>query len=223
MTELELQLRDLAVHLDVPPAPPVAGAVRARIARARRHRRVLAIALAIGIFALAVAFAVPSSRASLLRFFHVRGATVTIVDKLPQLTPRAPLGTPVRMDAPPFRLLLPNGRRPEQVYVGDGGYWLRYRGLLLFEFESSDGATLIKKAALGRTDVEYVDVRGEPAIWIGSHRAANTFAHPDSSRTSSGPNASTRSLSTSMVPTTRRLESRTGTIISARVPSSVAR
>ncbi|MFL5916132.1 MAG: hypothetical protein ACJ752_10940 [Gaiellaceae bacterium] len=171
MTELELELRDLAVHLDVPPAPLLAGAVRARIARPRRHGRVLAIALAIGIFALAVAFAVPSSRASLLRFFHVRGAALTIVDKLPRLTPRAPLGTPVRMDAPPFRLLLPNGRRPEQVYAGDGGYWLRYRGLLLFEFESVDGATLIKKAALGRTDVEYVDVRGEPAIWIGSRHA----------------------------------------------------
>ena len=171
MTELELELRDLAVHLEIPPAPPLAGVVRARIARRRRHRRVLAIALAIGIFALAVAFAVPSSRASLLRFFHVRGAIVTIVDKLPRLTPRAPLGTPVRMDAPPFRLLLPNGRRPEQVYAGDGGYWLRYRGLLLFEFESGDGATLIKKAALGRTDIGYVDVRGEPAIWIGSHHA----------------------------------------------------
>jgi hypothetical protein len=171
MTELELELRDLAVHLDIPPAPLLAGAVRARIARPRRHRRVLAIALAIGIFALAVAFAVPSSRASLLRFFHVRGATVTIVDKLPRLTPRAPLGSAVRMDASPFRLLLPNGRPPEHVYAGDGGYWLRYRSLLLFEFESGDGATLIKKAALGKTNVEYADVRGEPAIWIGSRHA----------------------------------------------------
>jgi hypothetical protein len=172
MIDLELELRDLAAHLDIPPAPPfLAAAAGARIARRRRHRRVLAIALAIGIFALGVAFAVPSSRASLLRFFHVRGATVTSVDRLPRLTPSGPLGTPVRMDAPPFRLLLPNGRRPEQVYAGDGGYWLRYRGLLLFEFESGDGATLIKKAALGRADVEYIQVRGEPGIWIGTRHA----------------------------------------------------
>jgi hypothetical protein len=172
MTELELELRELAAHLDIPPAPPsLAAAAGARVARRRRHRRKLAIALAIGIFALAVAFAVPSSRASLLRFFHVRGATVTIVDRLPRVTPSGPLGTSVRMDAPPFRLLLPNGRHPEQVYAGDGGYWLRYRGLLLFEFESGDGATLIKKATLGGADVEYVQVKGEPGIWIGTRHA----------------------------------------------------
>jgi len=171
MTDLELELRDLAAHLDIPPAPPFAGAVRTRLARRRRNRRVLAVALATGVVALAVAFAVPSSRASLLRFFHVRGAMVTIVDKLPRLTPSGPLGTPVQIDAPAFRLLLPNGRRPEQVYAGDSGYWLRYRGLLLFEFESGDGATLIKKAALGRANVEYVQVRGEPGIWIGTRHA----------------------------------------------------
>lgn len=171
MTNLELELRDLAAHLAIPPVPPLAGAVRARVARRRRRRRVLVVALATLLTALAVALAVPESRASLLRFLHIRGASVTLVDRLPPLTPRRSLGTPIPLAQTPFRLLLPSGRRPERVYAGDGGYWLRYPGLLLFEFESSDGATLIKKAALGTADVEYVDVEGQPGIWIGTRHA----------------------------------------------------
>jgi hypothetical protein len=171
MTDLELELRDLAAHLDVPPAPPLLAAVLAGLARSRRRRRRLTFAVAIGVAALAVAFAVPESRASLLRFFHLRGATVSLVDRLPPLESRGSLGQPIPFDGAPFRLLLPSGRRPEQVYAGDGGYWLRYRGLLLFEFESGPGTEILKKAALGKTDVEYVNVDGEPGIWIGGRHA----------------------------------------------------
>jgi hypothetical protein len=171
MTDLELELRDLAAHLDVPPTPPIAGAVLARVTRRRRGRRRLAFAVAIGVAALAVAFAVPGSRAALLRFFHLRGASVTIVDRLPPLTSRRSLGQPIALDQAGFRLLLPSGQRPEKVYSGDGGYWLRYPGLLLFEFESGEGAQIVKKATLGKTDVEYVQVRGEPGIWIAGRHA----------------------------------------------------
>ena len=171
MTDLELELRDLATHLDVPPAPTLLGVVRARLVRRRRRRRGLVFAVAIGFAALAVAFAVPGSRASLLRFFHVRGATVTLVDRLPPLESRGSLGQPIPFDGAPFRLLLPSGHRPEQVYASDGGYWLRYPGLLLFELESGPGTEIIKKAALGTTNVEYVDVDGEPGIWIGGRHA----------------------------------------------------
>jgi hypothetical protein len=168
--DLELELRDLATHLDIPPVPSFAGPVRTRLVRRRHRRRMLIVAVAVGVAAVAVALAVPSSRASLLRFFHIRGVTVSIVDKLPHLTPRRSLGTPIALDDASFRLLLPSGRRPERVYAGDGGYWLRYPGLLLFEFESGDGSALLKKAAVGTT-VEHVDVRGEPGIWIGARHA----------------------------------------------------
>jgi hypothetical protein len=169
MTDLELELRGLAAHLDIPPAPLLAGAVRGRLAR-RRHRRVLVVALATAAAALTVALAVPGSRAALLRFFHVRGAAVTLVDRLPPLTARGSLGTPIPLGRVPFRLLLPDGRRPQRVYAGDGGYWLRYPGLLLFEYKSDAGETLVKKAAIGK-DVEYVEVRGDPGIWIGGRHA----------------------------------------------------
>jgi hypothetical protein len=171
MTDLELELRDLAVHLDIPPAPALADAVLTRLVRRRRSRRVLVVALAAGVAALAVALAVPSSRASLLRFLHLRGATVTLVDRLPRLSPSRPLGVPIPPADASFRLLLPNGLRPERVYAGDGGYWLRYRGLLLFEFESGGGSEILKKAAIGTTDVQSVDVDGEPGIWIGGRHA----------------------------------------------------
>jgi hypothetical protein len=171
MTDLELELRDLAAHIDVRPAPSLVGVVVARLTRRRRRRRGLAFAVAIGFAALAVAFAVPGSRASLLRLFHLRGATVTLVDKLPPVKNRGSLGQPIPLDSAPFRLLLPGGQRPEQVYAGDGGYWLRYPGLLLFEFESGPGTAIIKKAVIGTTDVEYVDVHGEPGIWIGGRHA----------------------------------------------------
>jgi len=171
MTDLELELRELSAHLEVPPTPPLYGAVLARVTSRTRRRRFLAVAVACVVVALAVALAVPDSRASLLRFFHIRGASVALVDRLPPLTSRRALGQPIALDQAGFRLLLPSGRRPERVYAGDGGYWLRYPGLLLFEVESGDGSQVIKKAALVTAKVEYVRVRGEPGIWIGGRHA----------------------------------------------------
>ena len=202
MTDLELELRDLAAHLDIPPAPAFAGAVVTRLVRRRRRRRVLLVALAAGITALAVALAVPSSRASLLRFFHLRGAAVTIVDRLPRLSPRSPLGVPIPLDDASFRLLLPNGLRPQRVYAGDGGYWLRYRGLLLFEFENGEGSEILKKAAVGTTHVEYVDVDGEPGIWIGGRHALYLPGGP--------PRAAGHALIWQHGPLTLRLEAAVG-------------
>jgi hypothetical protein len=166
--DLELELRDLAAHLDVPPTPSLSSAVLARLTRRRRQRRRLSFAVAVGIAALAVALAVPGSRAALLRFFHLRGASVSVVDSLPPLTAHRPLGQPIALDQASFRLLLTSGRHPEHVYAGDGGYWLRYRGLLLFEFQSSPGTQILKKVAGARTDVEYVHVDRDPGIWIGA-------------------------------------------------------
>ncbi len=198
MTDLELRLRDLAAYLDLPPTPPVLGLVVARLDRRRRRRRVLAFAVAAGVAALAVALAVPGSRASLLRFFHVRGATVSVVDKLPPLTSHRSLGRPIPSNTAGFRLLRPDGRAPETVYAGDGGYWLRYPGLLLFEFESGAGSEVLKKATLGKADVEYVQVRGEPGIWIGARHALYLPGGP--------PVAAGRALIWQQGPVTLRLE-----------------
>ena len=202
MTDLELELRDLAALLDLPPARPLAGRVAARLARRRRRRRALTLAVAIGVAALAVALAVPGSRASLLRFFHVRGATVSLVDSLPPVTSTGSLGRPVPPGSAPFHLLVPGGQRPDKVYAEDGGYWLRYPGLLVFEFESGSGTDIIKKAATGTTDVMYVDVNGEPGIWIGGRHAVYLPGGP--------PRASGHALIWQHGPLTLRLEAAVG-------------
>jgi hypothetical protein len=114
VTDLELELRDLAAHLDVPRTPALSGAVLARVAHRRRRRLTIAFAVGIAATVLAVAFAVPGSRASLLRFFHLRGASVTLVDRLPKLTAHRSLGDRIALDQAGFRLLLPSGQRPKR-------------------------------------------------------------------------------------------------------------
>jgi hypothetical protein len=213
MTDLELELRDLAAHLDVPPAPALLGTVAARVTRRRRRRRVVALAAACAVAALAVAFAVPGSRASLLQFFHVRGAAVTLVDRLPPLTSHRSLGQPIALDQAGFRLLLPSGRHPDTVYAGDGGYWLRYPGLLLFEFESGGGTEILKKATLGAAGVEYVQVRGKPGVWIGARHALYLPGGP--------PVAAGRTLIWQHGPVTLRLEAAVGVERALAVARSV--
>jgi hypothetical protein len=168
MTELERALVLLGRDLAVPATPELATAVRRRLARRRRWP--LAAVLAAAAVAVAVAFAVPGSRAAILRFFHLRGAEVTIVERLPRLPATADLGVPIGLGAADFRLLLPDGREPAAVYAYQGGYWLRYPGLLLYEFRSGN-AVFLKKVAGSAAEVEYVEVGGEPGIWVGTRHA----------------------------------------------------
>jgi hypothetical protein len=172
MTELERALVLLGRELELPAAPDLAGAVRPRLARRRRRWWPVVVAVALAA-ALAVAFAVPGSRAALLRFFHLRGAEVSIVDRLPEVPAGAlRLGEPTTLDALGFRPLLLDGQKPDAVYRGEGVVWLRYGQAgrpraLLAEFA---GSPFLKKVAGGATTVEYVSIGGYPGIWIaGGH------------------------------------------------------
>jgi hypothetical protein len=171
MTELERALVLLGRELELPAAPELAGAVRPRLERRGRRWWPVAVALAA---ALAIAFAVPGSRAALLRFFHLRGAEVSIVDRLPEVPGGAlQLGAPTTLDALGFRPLLLDGQKPDAVYRGEGVVWLRYgpagrpRALLA---ELNGGVSFLKKVAGEATTVEYVMVGRYPGIWIsGGH------------------------------------------------------
>ena len=155
---LERALVELGRELELPATPDLAAAVAPRLRRRRWWIPAVAAAAAV-----ALAFAVPGSRAEILRFFHLRSVTVELVDTLPQLPVRRGLGRQIDPADAPFRLLLLDGRAPDAVYAGDGGYWLRYPDALLFELRSDAGAFLLKKVA-GR--VEWVGVGGDPGIWI---------------------------------------------------------
>ena len=175
MSELELQLRLLGDEIAVPSTPELAVAVRSRIRRRRWARRTL-VAVAAAAAALGVAFAVPTARSALLRFFHLEGVTVVRVDTLPAQRARAlgrSLGSPVPLAVAErrlgFRFLLPPGPKPAHVRVlGRLGTALLERDgkpLLLSEFRG-DVLDLMKKVAGPASLVEPVPVAGSPGIWV---------------------------------------------------------
>jgi len=84
--DLERELRDLAPALDWPAAPNLAPAVRARIAGARRPfpwRRTAVIAFAVLVVAVGAVMAVPGTRAAILDWLGLQGATIHRVETLP--------------------------------------------------------------------------------------------------------------------------------------------
>jgi len=174
VSELEQALVALGRDLELPASPDVTAAVRSRLT-VRRPRRRLRLALAVALLlvaAVAAAFAVPQSRGALLRFLHIRGAEVTLVDRVPKLPYSGFPGARIRLvEAPRYlgrRPLLLDGQPPTEIFAEPGAVWLRYddRGLLVAEVRTGDAAFL-KKVAAGTTVTRYVVVGGEPGIWIG--------------------------------------------------------
>jgi hypothetical protein len=180
MPELEQQLRALAGELEWPPTPDLAPAARPRLERRRGLPwRPVVIALAVLVLALAAALAVPSARSAILRFFGIEGVTVEQVDKLPQAAPLGTLGdrttTAGARRRVHFRPLLPDGERPDAVYLDSaipgGAVVLRYgperRPRLVVTEYRTGSFDVVKKYAGFRGEVRSVDVGGEPGIWIG--------------------------------------------------------
>ena len=170
MSELEQALVALGQELELPPAPDVTAAVRARVATRPRRLWPVAVALAL-VVAVAAALAVPQSRGAILRFFHIRGAEVTVVDSLPRAAITGePPGAAVRLDDAPFRVLLPDGEPPDDVRLLGDLVWLRYgpaeRPRLLVAELRTGSAVFLKKVAGQGSMVRWTTVDGEPAIWI---------------------------------------------------------
>jgi hypothetical protein len=194
--ELERDLRSLGALLEFPPEPELAGRVRERLApeRPAGRRRTVVLALAALAVALAAAFAVPPARTAILRFFHIQGATVTRVPKLPRV-PRGAgleLGRRVTLDtarkAVQFPVLVPAIGDPDDVYldrrVPGGMVSLVYGSgqrmrLLATEFLGNGASELIQKQVADGTRVERVAVRGEPGIWVSG--APHLFMYEDRS------------------------------------------
>ncbi|MFG2054353.1 hypothetical protein ACGFI9_09990 [Micromonospora sp. NPDC048930] len=189
MDDLERELRDLSAWLETPAAPDITARVRARLtapaARRRRWRYWLAGALA----ALLVAVLPPGRAAladavaGLLRFSGiVIGTSPAPVlpsgtpSPLPQQRP-ADLHEAQRKVRFPIRVPAKLGP-PEQVLIADadgiGSYrvaTLLYRGGAL-RLDAFDGQLdpVFQKQAAG-PDVEWVQVDGDFALWIGRPHA----------------------------------------------------
>ena len=176
MTEHEL--RALASFVDLPDERDLAPAVRARLrGRPRRRRTALVVAVA-ALAALAVAFAVPPARSAILRLFHLQGARIEYVDRLPDVrTAPLDLGVPISpADAAGtagFRPLASGLLGPPDEVSWDGSLlWYRYgrTRLLVSQFRGRERIDLVKKVVERDTMITPVTVHGQPGYFItGTH------------------------------------------------------
>jgi hypothetical protein len=169
MPELDVALRELGRHVEFPPTPDVASAIRSRLQPRRMWRRPVAIALAVLVVAVGAVLAVPPARTAVLDWLGLRGVSIVRVDELPP-TPaieRLDLGRKVTLEEAPLWLRVPEDK-PDSVYVGDGRVSLlwgtpdRVR-LLLTEFR---GKAFIEKLIEPDVRVERVTVNGEAGVWL---------------------------------------------------------
>ena len=186
MSELELRLEELGRELAFPPAPDLVPAVLERTRRRPFAWGRVAIAVALAVVALAAALAVPQSRAAILRFFHLGGATVVRVDTLPPATERsraAGLGVPMTLQVAQSRaglhLALAPGERPDRAYVlGDALVTVVLQAygktVLLSEF-GSFGPGSLQKLTTQEARVEPTHVNGAEALWIEGPHAFEYF------------------------------------------------
>jgi hypothetical protein len=162
MTELEHALANLDVEWPATPAfdlrPPV-------------RRRAWLLALAAAALALGVAFAVPQSRAALLRVLHLGGVTVERVETLPPAQERAlaaSLGTPVSAAEAEALLGRPFGVDARLYRSGEIVSALLPGPVVLSEFRAGvDGSIVLKKLIGTSTSTQPVRVDGAPGLWIG--------------------------------------------------------
>jgi hypothetical protein len=194
MSELEHALVQLGRQLDVPPAPDLVPAVRARLAglpapRAwAGRRRGLAIALAVLAVAIGAVMAVPGTRAAILEFFHLRGVTIQRVEELPTV-PLQPdfnklfLGEKVTLaeaeDRAEFKVVVPEALgEPDAVYFQEdsppGGMVSLVYGTpeqpraLFTEFRATVDDVVFKKVAAG-THIASVRIDGRPGFFLSGN------------------------------------------------------
>ena len=152
MTEREL--RALAAYVDLPEERDLAPAVRARLRGRPARRGWIVVAFAAALVAVAAAFAVPPARSAILRFFHLQGATIELVDELPPVHPPTTLDLGIRIDPADaertagFRPLESSLLgRPDEVTWDGGLLWYRYGHvrLLVSQGVGRERSDLVKK------------------------------------------------------------------------------
>jgi hypothetical protein len=176
----ERELRALGAYVDFPAERDLAPAVRARLSPGGpRRRRALVLVLAAALLAVAAAFAVPPARSSILRFFHLQGATIEVVDRLPEVKPSAPLdlGNPLSLAEarrtlhfrPLTSALLGD---PDRITWDGHQLWFVYGDirLLVSQFEAGGVQVYIKKLAEPGTTITPVVVDGGSGFFLSGAR-----------------------------------------------------
>lgn len=176
MAELERDLREVGRLLAFPPEPDLVPDVRARLGEAAprgfgfARRRALVLALAVLVVAVGAAFAVPSARTAILRFFHIGGETIERVETLPNAPHRSPiagLAGPMSVEDATkragFNPILPP--KHGAIYAEDGilATYIRPRVVLT---EARGELGMAKKFASPQTRLEPVMVNDHSGMWI---------------------------------------------------------
>jgi hypothetical protein len=162
---LETELR--ALPIEWPQTP------RFELALAQRRRRRWPLAVAIAVAAIAAALAVPESRGAILRFFHLGGVTIQVVDTLPPADERpltAGLGPVISTTSAKrviHALLLPPLVPAPPLHYTPGNIVsvvFEHKGqpVLLSEFPGGGGLYL-KKLASGGSHIDGANVAGAGA------------------------------------------------------------
>jgi len=166
---LEQELR--AIGVELPAEPDVQARVLARLERPRRRPWLVPAVVALAV--VASLFAIPQTRAAILRVLHIGSVEIRREETEPRATPGPlPLGTRVSLeqarDAARIELAVP--RDYEAIYA-DGPFVtfvLRPRVWLL-EFRGS-GFPILRKEVGPGTRIDETSVGGAPAMWVeGPH------------------------------------------------------
>ncbi|HEY7794882.1 MAG TPA: hypothetical protein VIA10_12825 [Gaiellaceae bacterium] len=178
MSELGLEQRlvELGREIEWPQTPRFElGAERRPV---RRRLRPLAIGLAVAVVAFGAVLAVsPGARSALLELFHLKGATIELVETLPEVPVQEPdFGERVSRDEAErrvgFELVGLEGQEPDAVYVLDDRLATLVYGpvdeprLVLSQLNGSVWDGFVKKVGAGGTRVEPVQVDGEPGFFV---------------------------------------------------------
>ena len=189
MSELELRLTALRDEVAWPDTPAFELAFDAGRAR-RLPVRPLALGFAILLVALAgvLAFS-PGARSAFLEIFHLKGATVERVERLPEVEVQTiDFGEEVSREEAERRVgfeLVDLGE-PDSVFVRDGRMASLVYGsvekprLVLSELRGGVWDGFIKKASSSRTRIEQVTVDGERGLFISGDEHFVMFLGPDS-------------------------------------------
>jgi len=187
VTELELRLHELRQEIAWPETPLLEPDLRSSPAP-RRWRRQLAIALAVLLVVLAGVLALsPGARSAFLEIFHIRGATVERVERLPEVpTTGIPLGQRVSREQAQRRVGFPlvDVGEPDAVYVRGTTASLVYGPssqprLVLTEGRGTLWDGFVKKMAATGTTVDEVTVAGEPGLFVSGAQHIVMFIGPN--------------------------------------------
>jgi len=175
MNELEQRLTELGGEIAYPATPRFELALD-RPARVARWRPLgLAFAVLVAVLAGVLAFS-PGARSAFLEIFHIRGATVELVETLPDVpAQRIDFGERVSREEAERRVgfeLLDLGEEPDAIFVRPDGLASVVYGhpahprLVLSQARGALWNGFIKKTAGRGTIIDEVTVEGEPGLFV---------------------------------------------------------